>query len=108
VKPKRERLNLTIDKKERGKSLLLSVAIHVVIIFALAAITFRYPLGQLIGLPKDRAQTERLQYMVLPRGEVGNGRAPGMLKSLSLRRFAAREETRSCIWSRRDRGWKKS
>jgi hypothetical protein len=75
VKPKRERLNLTIDKKERGNSLLLSVAIHVVIIFALSAITFRYPLGQLIGLPKDRAQTERLQYMVLPRGRVGNGSA---------------------------------
>lgn len=74
MKPKRERLNLTIDKKERGKSLLLSVAIHVLIVFALAAITFRYPLGQLIGLPKDRAQTpERLQYMVLPRGQMGNG-----------------------------------
>jgi hypothetical protein len=76
VKPKRERLNLTIDKKERGKSLLLSVVIHVVVIFALAAITFRYPLGQLIRLPKDGAQTrERLQYMVLPRGQVGNGSA---------------------------------
>ena len=74
MKQKREKLNLTIDKKERGGSLLLSVAIHVFIIFALAAITFRYPLGQLIGLPKDRDQTpERLQYMVLPRGEVGNG-----------------------------------
>jgi hypothetical protein len=64
-----------MNKKQRGSSLLLSVAVHVLIIFALAAITFRYPLGQLIGLPKDRDRTtERLQYMVLPRGEqFGNG-----------------------------------
>jgi hypothetical protein len=75
VKPQREKLNLTMQRKERGGSLLLSVAIHALIIIALATITFRYPLGQLIGLPKDRAHTpERLQYMVLPRGEpTGNG-----------------------------------
>ena len=75
MKPQREKLNLTLQKKERGSSLLLSVVIHVFIIIALAMITFRYPLGQLIGLPKDREHTpERLQYMVLPRGEpTGNG-----------------------------------
>ena len=74
MKPRREKLNLTIKKRERGGSLLLSVVIHAFIIFALAAITFRYPLGQLIGLPKDRDHTpERLQYMVLPRGQAGNG-----------------------------------
>ena len=62
-------------KKERGGSLLLSIVIHVFIIIALATITFRYPLGQLIGLPKDRDHTqERLQYIALPRGEpLGNG-----------------------------------
>lgn len=62
-------------KKERGGSLLLSILIHVFIIIALATITFRYPLGQLIGLPKDRDHTqERLQYIALPRGEpLGNG-----------------------------------
>ena len=62
-------------KKERGGSLLLSIAIHVFIIIALATITFSYPLGQLIGLPRDREHTqERLQYIALPRGEpLGNG-----------------------------------
>jgi len=62
-------------KKERGGSLLLSIAIHIFIIIALGAITFRYPIGQLIGLPKDRDHApERLQYIVLPRGEpLGNG-----------------------------------
>ena len=75
MKPKREKLNLTMKKKERDSSLLLSVVIHVFIIIALATITFRYPLGQLIGLPKDRDHTpERLQYITLPRGEpTGNG-----------------------------------
>ena len=73
MKPKREKLNLT-TKKERGGSLLLSVTIHVFLIIALATITFHYPLGSLIGLPKDREHTpERIQYMVLPRGQVGNG-----------------------------------
>lgn len=75
MKPRREKLNLTMRKKERGGSLLLSIVIHVFIIVALATITFRYPLGQLIGLPKDRDHTpERLQYITLPRGEpTGNG-----------------------------------
>jgi hypothetical protein len=74
VRPKRDKLNLTMRKRERGGSLLLSIVIHAFVIIALATITFRYPLGQLIGLPRDREHTpERLQYMTLPRGEVGNG-----------------------------------
>jgi hypothetical protein len=75
VKPRREKLNLTMKKKERDGSLFLSIVLHVFIIMALAAITFRYPLGQLLGLPKDRDHTpERLQYITLPRGErTGNG-----------------------------------
>jgi len=73
--PRREKLNLTIEKKERGRPWLLSIAIHVFLIIALAAITFRYPIGQLVGLPKDRDQpTERIQYVPLPRGDpTGNG-----------------------------------
>lgn len=75
MKRQRERPNLTIKKKESRGSFLLSIAIHVVIIVALATITFRYPIGQLIGLPKDRDQTpERIQYIAVPRGEpTGNG-----------------------------------
>jgi hypothetical protein len=62
------------ERESRG-SLLLSVALHVLIVVALATITFRYPIGQLIGLPKDRDQTpERIQYIAIPRGEpTGNG-----------------------------------
>jgi len=75
VKEKREKVNLTMRKRERGGSLLLSIVIHAFVIVALATITFHYPLGQLIGLPKDRDHSpERLQYMVLPRGDrFGNG-----------------------------------
>lgn len=75
MKRRRERPSLTIKKGESRGSLLLSIAIHVVIIVALATITFRYPIGQLIGLPKDRDQKpERIQYIAMPRGEpTGNG-----------------------------------
>ena len=64
-----------MDKRERGGSLLLSIAIHVLVVIALATITFHYPLGQLIGLSRQRAQTpERVQYIVLPKGAPsGNG-----------------------------------
>src|SRR5215471_13358656 len=63
-----------MKKREKGGSLLLSLAIHVFIIIALATITFHYPLGSLIGLPKNRDHIpERVQYMALPRGQVGNG-----------------------------------
>jgi hypothetical protein len=75
VKRQRERPSLTIVKPESRGSFLLSIAIHVGIIVALATITFRYPIGQLIGLPKDRDQKpERIQYIAIPRGEpTGNG-----------------------------------
>jgi hypothetical protein len=75
VKRQRERPSLTIKKPESRGSLLLSIAIHVGIIVALATITFRYPIGQLMGLPKDRDQKpERIQYIAIPRGEpTGNG-----------------------------------
>lgn len=70
-----KKVNLTINRKERGRPWLLSIVIHVFIIVALATITFRYPIGQLIGLPKDRDRiSERIQYVPLPRGEpTGNG-----------------------------------
>ena len=62
-------------EKRSGSSLLLSIVIHVAIIIVLATITFRYPIGQLIGLARERSQpTEKLQYIVMPRGEpMGNG-----------------------------------
>ncbi|MEX2154853.1 MAG: hypothetical protein WD825_16035 [Gemmatimonadaceae bacterium] len=44
----------------------VSVAIHVVLVLALAQIMFRYPLGQLLGLPVPEVRQERLQYIALP------------------------------------------
>ena len=75
MKRQRERPSLTIDKRESRGSFLLSIAIHAVAILALATITFRYPIGQLLGLPKDREQKpERIQYIQMQRGEpTGNG-----------------------------------
>ena len=66
-----------METKQEGRprGLLLSIAIHVVIIIVLATITFRYPIGHLIGLSRQRPQTpERVQFIVLPKGEAtGNG-----------------------------------
>lgn len=47
-------------------SLLVSVAIHAAIVAALVQIVFRYPLGQLIGIPEPEITQERLQYVTLP------------------------------------------
>jgi hypothetical protein len=62
-------------KKQRPKKggLLLSIAIHALLLVALGAITFRYPLGELMGLARRDETPERLQYIALPRGPVGNG-----------------------------------
>ena len=57
-------------------SLIVSIAIHVAIVFALINIVWRYPLGQIMGIrqPED-TRPERLQYIVLPAapGQPGSG-----------------------------------
>ena len=77
MKLERERPRLSIEKKEKRStsSLLFSVVIHILVIIVLATITFHYPIGQLIGLARQRHQTpERIQFIVLPKGEpTGNG-----------------------------------
>jgi hypothetical protein len=56
VKLQREQPKLAMEKKREGRprGLVLSIAIHVLVILALATITFRYPIGHLIGLNKER------------------------------------------------------
>lgn len=44
-----------------------SIIAHVAAAFVLAQLVFRFPLGQLMGLPKEKIQQERLQYIVLPK-----------------------------------------
>lgn len=77
--PARERPRLSIEKREqRSRPLALAVVIHILIILALAAITFHYPLGQLMGLRPEEHTPERLQYIVLPGGApAGNGAQAG-------------------------------
>lgn len=43
----------------------LSVATHVVLVVLLAQIMFRFPLGQLLGIPKPEVAQERLQYITV-------------------------------------------
>lgn len=70
-------------REQRGsskQSLLISVAIHVLGIAALATITFRYPIGKLLGVPHtEPVKPEKIQFLVLPKGTpgaVGNGANP--------------------------------
>jgi len=44
----------------------VSVGLHVLIVVALAQVMFKYPLGQLLGIPKAEVAQERLQYVQLP------------------------------------------
>lgn len=44
----------------------ISIAIHVVLVAVLAQIVFKYPLGQLVGIPRHNTAQERLQYITLP------------------------------------------
>jgi hypothetical protein len=63
--------------KKRGPSgvVLISIAIHIALILAIGLITFHYPIAQLVGIPRaHNIKAERLQYIVLPKGErTGNG-----------------------------------
>ena len=45
----------------------ISIAAHVAAAIVLAQIMFRFPLGQLMGLPKEKVQQERVQYIVVPK-----------------------------------------
>jgi hypothetical protein len=67
-------------QQRQRTSLLVSIAVHAVVIALIATITFHYPIGALLGLDRARkAAPERLQYMVLPAGPVapvGNGSNP--------------------------------
>lgn len=48
--------------RQRG-SIVLSIAIHVVVIALIASITFRYPIGALLGPSREQLATERIQYV---------------------------------------------
>jgi hypothetical protein len=43
-----------------------SIAAHTLLIAVLAQIVFRYPIGQLVGIPKPEPVRERLQFIQLP------------------------------------------
>lgn len=62
------------------QSLLVSIAIHALVIAALATITFRYPIGRLLGVPHGEVlKPEKIQFIVLPKGApaaIGNGSNP--------------------------------
>jgi hypothetical protein len=66
-------------QRQRG-SLLISIAIHAVVIVLLASITFRYEISDLLGISREKQPPpERIRYMVLPSrpaAPIGNGSNP--------------------------------
>jgi hypothetical protein len=63
-------------KQRSAGSLAISIAMHVVLISALFGIVFRYPLGQLMGIPEPVTKVERLTFVQLaPQPTAHSGRA---------------------------------
>lgn len=63
-------------ERSRG-SLLVSIVVHVVVIVALATMTFRYPIEAFFGLEPVHPATETLHYVVTAPPVVGNGSRAG-------------------------------
>ena len=51
---------------------VISILAHVVAIVVLGQIMFRFPIGQLLGLPKTRIQPERITYVAVPKPAAGS------------------------------------
>ncbi len=63
-------------RADKKVSIVVSIAVHIVVISMIASITFRYPLAAFFGLDRDHAPTERITYVqVQPKSTygVGNG-----------------------------------
>ncbi len=74
-----ERLAIIAPPKRDRRSIVLSLGIHVFVIFAIASITFRYPFLSLFNTDRDTMPHERIQYVrvapaaAAPSQRVGNG-----------------------------------
>ena len=70
------KLTLNPFKQKRSKRWwTISIAVHVAVALVLAQIVFRFPLGQLMGLPKEELRQERLLYIALPKPTESTGSA---------------------------------
>jgi len=67
---------ISLFRKQRtAGSLAVSLAMHVALIAALFSIVWRYPLGQLMGIPDPPAKTEKLTFVQLaPQATAHSGR----------------------------------
>jgi hypothetical protein len=62
------KLTLNPFKQKRSKRWwTISIIAHGIVVLMLAQIVFRYPLGQLMGLPREKVKPERVQYITLPK-----------------------------------------
>lgn len=62
------KVTLNPFKQKRSKRWwTISIIAHGIVVLLLAQIVFRYPLGQLMGIPKEKVRPERVQYIALPK-----------------------------------------
>lgn len=67
-------ITLNPFKQKRSKRWwTISIIVHTLAVAALAQIMFQFPLGQLLGLPREKVQQERLQYIALPKPSETGG-----------------------------------
>ena len=66
-------MRLPFARRSTG-SFIASIAIHVAVVAALVQIVFRYPLGQLMGIPRQEPISERVQFVrVAPQPTENSG-----------------------------------
>ncbi len=65
------------SRESKRSSLAVSLAIHAIVIVALATMTFRYPIEAFLGMDREHVRPELIRYMRLPPpgGAIGNGAA---------------------------------
>ena len=68
------KVTLNPFKQKRSKRWwTISIVVHTIVVLLLAQIVFRYPLGQLMGIPREKIQQERLHYIALPKPAGAEG-----------------------------------
>ena len=70
------KITLNPFKQKRSKRWwTISIIAHGIVVLLLAQIVFRYELGQLMGIPKEKVTPERVQFIALPKPSGTEGGA---------------------------------
>jgi hypothetical protein len=68
-------VKINLFERRSRRWVIMSIAAHIVIVFVLAQIMFRYPLGQLMGIAEREVTQEKLIYITVPQPPAENSAA---------------------------------